>query len=157
MMPKNMRADEKSYIDKFADALAGLDNIKNIYTDPNLTGIRRGMRDVLQHDRNETVTEHLVQAFELYGIAQALAVRFDGTEHESYARSGLWTLACSLRLSANISPPSLCAHPVLRMAFATTCAAAGYTGSTRTLPRKTTTLWATQARAFALSWRTSNR
>lgn len=84
-----MRAAEESCINNFSNALASLDDMKTVHTDPNLASIRRGMRNVLQHDRSETISEHLTQAFALYGIAQALAFRFEGTMHHEFAKGAL--------------------------------------------------------------------
>lgn len=70
------KARKNLLINKFVNAVAGLEDITTIHTDPNLTSMRvnlmRGDSD------GAPVSDDIVRAFEVLGIAKAVAARFRG-------------------------------------------------------------------------------
>lgn len=69
-----------------------------------LTSIWQGLQNTLQHNRSKTVTEHLIQTFELYSIAQALAVCFKGMMHHESAKDTFRNVAMLYAEECYISP-----------------------------------------------------
>ncbi|KAJ7191646.1 hypothetical protein GGX14DRAFT_407026 [Mycena pura] len=78
----------------YADAIACLDDITTIYTDPNLTRIRsKLMRD---DDSGGAFSDDIIRALEVRGIADAVAKRFRSTPHHSHATNETLETCCSV-------------------------------------------------------------
>ena len=68
---------------KFLDAIPYLDDITTIHTDPNIESLRANM---VRGGGNGAMSDDNVRAFEVWGIANAVAARFSSTpQHHAHA------------------------------------------------------------------------
>ena len=70
------KASEKLPTQKFVDAIAYLDDITTIHTNPNLTRLRANL---IHGSSDGGISDNMVQALEVFGIAKAVATHFCST------------------------------------------------------------------------------